>query len=77
MTRIYSISETAPSRVNSAFMVTYFVGGSAGALLATQAWKYAGWSGVCGLCCAFALTALTAHLVAHRRPTAQLSASAA
>jgi predicted MFS family arabinose efflux permease len=77
MTRIYAISETAPSRVNSAFMVTYFVGGSAGALLATQAWKYGGWSGVCALACAFALTALTAHLVAHRRPVAQLSASAA
>lgn len=77
MTRIYAISESAPSRVNSAFMVTYFVGGSAGALLATQAWKFGGWRGVCGLSCAFALTALAAHRVAHHRPAARLSANAA
>jgi predicted MFS family arabinose efflux permease len=67
MTRIYSISETAPSRVNSAFMVSYFVGGSAGSLLATQAWRYGGWAGVCALACGFAATALVAHLLAHRQ----------
>jgi predicted MFS family arabinose efflux permease len=67
MTRIYAISESAPSRVNSAFMVTYFVGGSVGALLATQAWKYGRWPGVCGLCCALAAAALVAHVLAHRR----------
>jgi predicted MFS family arabinose efflux permease len=71
MTRIYSISETAPSRVNSAFMVTYFIGGSAGSLLSTQAWKFGRWPAVCALACAFALTALVAHLLAHRQPSPQ------
>ena len=66
MTRIYSVSETAPSRVNSAFMVSYFLGGSAGSLLATQAWKFGGWPAVCALACAFAGTALVAHLLAQR-----------
>jgi predicted MFS family arabinose efflux permease len=75
MTRIYAISETAPSRVNSAFMVTYFVGGSAGALLATQAWKYGGWGGVCALGCAFAATALVAHVLAHRERVSEPQAA--
>jgi predicted MFS family arabinose efflux permease len=66
MTRIYAVSESAPSRVNSAFMVSYFLGGSAGSLLATQAWKYSGWGGVCALGCAFAGIALVAHVLAHR-----------
>jgi predicted MFS family arabinose efflux permease len=76
MTRIYSVSETAPSRVNSAFMVTYFLGGSAGSLLATQAWKHGGWSGVCALACAFAGTALVAHLLAGRQPASAVRATA-
>ena len=45
--RIYSLPTGAPSRVNTAYMVTYFVGGSLGSAIGTYAWSIAGWNGVC------------------------------
>jgi predicted MFS family arabinose efflux permease len=69
MTRVYTISADAHSRVNSAFMVSYFTGGAAGSFLATQAWHSAGWTGVCALGTALAATALITHVLA-RTPEA-------
>jgi predicted MFS family arabinose efflux permease len=64
MTRNYAVAASTPSRVNSAYMVAYFVGGSLGSLGATQAWRWAGWSGVCALACGLSAVALFAHLFA-------------
>jgi predicted MFS family arabinose efflux permease len=62
MTRIYTVSSRAHSRVNSAFMVAYFAGGAAGSLLATQAWHAAGWGGVCALGTLASVAALATHV---------------
>jgi predicted MFS family arabinose efflux permease len=78
MTRIYRVSATAHSRVNSAYMVTYFAGGAAGSVAGAYAWSMAGWAGVCGVGAAFAGTALVAHLLTRpSEPTAATAASLA
>jgi predicted MFS family arabinose efflux permease len=46
-TRIYSLRPEARSRLNTVYMVSYFLGGSLGSLLGTYGWSIAGWNGVC------------------------------
>jgi predicted MFS family arabinose efflux permease len=65
--RIYRLSEDSHSRVNSAFMVAYFVGGAAGSMLGTYAWSLARWNGVCIVGLILPAIALIAHLSATRK----------
>jgi predicted MFS family arabinose efflux permease len=64
LTRIYRLSETAHSRINSAFMVVYFLGGAGGSILGASAWSVGRWPGVCALGVALSAVALAAHLMA-------------
>ena len=48
-TRIYSLIPEARNRINTVFMVTYFVGGALGTFLAGFAWRLWQWTGVCAL----------------------------
>jgi predicted MFS family arabinose efflux permease len=43
--RIFALAPSARSRTNSFFMTCYFLGGSAGSVIAGHAWAYAGWTG--------------------------------
>ncbi|MDR5756623.1 MFS transporter [Caballeronia sp. LZ035] len=45
--RIYALRPEARSRVNTVYMVAYFIGGSLGSALASLAWHALGWTGVC------------------------------
>jgi predicted MFS family arabinose efflux permease len=56
--RIYSLDPALHSRINSVYMVTYFLGGSIGSLLGSQAWVIAGWPGVCATGMLFSIAAL-------------------
>jgi len=47
-TRIYGLVPEARSRLNTFYMVCYFIGGSAGSFLGAYSWRLAGWYGVCG-----------------------------
>jgi predicted MFS family arabinose efflux permease len=47
-TRIYGLDPGARGRLNMVYMVCYFVGGALGSSLGAEAWKIAGWGGVCG-----------------------------
>jgi predicted MFS family arabinose efflux permease len=58
-TRIYGLDPEARSRLNTFYMVSYFLGGAAGSLLGAYSWRLAGWPGVCG----FALLEITLGLV--------------
>lgn len=60
MTRVYSLPAENHSRLNTVYMVSYFIGGTGGALLGTSAWTKFGWTGTCasGVACALAGTAL-------------------
>jgi predicted MFS family arabinose efflux permease len=56
--RIYSLDTALHSRINSVYMVTYFLGGSIGSLIGSQAWTHAGWPGVCATGILFSIAAL-------------------
>ncbi|MBM7589020.1 MFS transporter [Brevibacillus fulvus] len=45
--RIYSLVPEARNRLNTVFMVTYFVGGAIGSSLGSYAWSKWQWAGVC------------------------------
>ncbi len=45
--RIYAIRPEARSRMNTAYMVTYFVGGAVGSSVGAWSWGRGGWGGVC------------------------------
>ncbi len=45
--RIYALKPEARSRVNTVYIVAYFVGGAAGSAIASAAWHTMGWTGVC------------------------------
>jgi predicted MFS family arabinose efflux permease len=52
-TRIYRLIPEARNRINTVFMVTYFVGGALGTFLAGFAWSLWHWNGVCALGASF------------------------
>jgi predicted MFS family arabinose efflux permease len=56
--RIYSLDRSLHSRINSVYMVIYFLGGALGSLIGAQAWTLAGWPGVCCTGIALSLVAL-------------------
>jgi MFS family permease len=65
-TRIFGLDPTARGRINTIYMVTYFLGGSLGSLLSTLAWERAHWTGVCLLGFGFVALALVRHATGAR-----------
>lgn len=63
----FAIKTPATSRLNTVYMVIYFIGGSFGSWLAAQAWGIAGWAGVCAVGVTFALLGLLSHLLLAKR----------
>ncbi|MBF9067166.1 MFS transporter [Streptacidiphilus fuscans] len=67
--QIYTLlPASAHSRVTTAYMTSYFVGGACGSALSAAVWARAGWSGVCLLGAAFAALPLIPQVVAALRP---------
>lgn len=48
-TRVYGLRPDARNRLNSVYMVAYFIGGGVGSSLGAAAWTAAGWRGVCAV----------------------------
>jgi predicted MFS family arabinose efflux permease len=46
--RIYALKPEARSRINTVFMVIYFLGGAVGSACGAIAWRHFGWYGVSG-----------------------------
>ena len=76
-TRIYALPAEIHSRINTAYMGTYFIGGAAGSLAGTWCWSLAGWAGVCVLGMALAGAALLLHGLHAREARAGRSAEQA
>ena len=55
---VFALRPEARSRLTTLFMGAMFLGGALGAALATVSWNLAGWPGVSGLGCAFAVIAV-------------------
>jgi predicted MFS family arabinose efflux permease len=47
-TRIFSLSRSARSRINTIYMIVFFLGGALGSAVSAAAWSRWQWSGVCG-----------------------------
>lgn len=62
-TNYFLIKTNAVNRLNTVYMVCYFIGGSLGTWLASIAWNYAQWDGVCVVGASFGLLALLAHVL--------------
>ncbi|MCW3110168.1 MAG: transporter, partial [Segetibacter sp.] len=59
---IFSIRPEARNRLNTVYMVTYFIGGALGTFLATQAWHIYHWKGVVAMGLILSTVALLVHL---------------
>jgi predicted MFS family arabinose efflux permease len=64
---IYALNPEARNRINTIYMVTYFIGGSIGTWLAGQAWSYYQWGGVCTLGISLSLIAIIVHLLSRKK----------
>jgi predicted MFS family arabinose efflux permease len=65
--RIYDLQPQARSRLNTVYMVSYFVGGSLGSLLGASGWSVAGWNGVCFVGVLMLASALTIFVIGSLR----------
>jgi predicted MFS family arabinose efflux permease len=66
-TRIYALIPEARSRLNTVYMVSYFLGGAVGSALGAYGWTRAGWAGVCVAGAAQCVAALAVRLGFSRR----------
>jgi len=66
-TDFFLIKSNAVNRLNTVYMVSYFIGGSLGTWLASVAWHYYQWGGVCFVGTAMGVLALTAHFLFSRK----------
>jgi hypothetical protein len=46
--RIFALSHAARSRINTVYMIIFFLGGALGSAVSAAAWGRWQWSGVCG-----------------------------
>jgi predicted MFS family arabinose efflux permease len=65
---IFALKPEARNRINTIYMVTYFLGGSAGTFFATQLWKNYQWNGVCSIGITISVITLVIHFVNHPKP---------
>jgi predicted MFS family arabinose efflux permease len=69
-TRIYGLRPEARSRLNTVYMVAFFLGGSLGSAAGSAAWPRYGWPGACAVGGGFVLAALGVFVATRReRPT--------
>lgn len=66
-TIIFAIHPEARNRLNTVYMVIYFIGGSLGTLLGSYAWDHWQWKGVTGLGLLCTVTALALHFLTAKR----------
>jgi predicted MFS family arabinose efflux permease len=59
--RIYALIPEARSRINTVYMVIYFLGGAVGSACGAIAWRHFGWYGVSGFGLLTALVAAYSH----------------
>ena len=59
----FALPIKATNRLNTVYMVCYFIGGSLGTYLGAVGWQQAGWTGVCIVGATFSLLAFMAHIL--------------
>ena len=64
---IFALNPEARNRINTIYMVSYFIGGAAGTFLVSALWGSYHWIGVCISGIILSLIAIVVHLLNHRR----------
>lgn len=62
-TRVHSLSPEVRNRLNTIFMVAYFIGGAMGSFVGTYSWNLYGWPGVCISGLIFLFIAVINHII--------------
>ncbi len=62
---IFALHAGARNRINTIYMVSYFIGGSVGTFIATQLWKNYQWNGVCITGAIISIVTLVIHFANH------------
>jgi len=60
---IFALNPNARNRINTVYMVTYFVGGALGTFLASRMWSTYHWAGVCTIGITLSVIVLVIHLL--------------
>lgn len=66
-TLVFSLRPEARNRLNTVYMVSYFIGGATGTFLASQAWNIYKWNGVVAIGLILSVLALIVHLVSKQK----------
>ena len=66
-TRVFGLGSQVRSRLNTSYMVMYFLGGAAGSALSGWAWWRWGWNGVCVLALLFIAAVGVRHVTGYSR----------
>ena len=66
--RVYALPTHAHNRLNTIYMVGYFIGGAAGSALAVIAWDAFRWPGVCAVALGSLLTAYAVYFARRNQP---------
>ncbi len=72
---IFALRPEARNRINTVYMVSYFIGGSIGTLFATQLWKSYQWNGVCNTGMIISVITLIIHFSNRPKPKKQTVAA--
>jgi predicted MFS family arabinose efflux permease len=64
---IFALNPAARNRINTVYMVSYFIGGSTGTFLATLAWDKYQWPGVCVIGLTLSGIVLIVHLLSRQK----------
>jgi len=64
---IFALNAEARNRINTIYMVSYFIGGAAGTFLVSALWGSYHWAGVCISGIILSSIAIVVHLLNHRR----------
>lgn len=73
---IFALIPEARNRINTIYMVTYFLGGAIGTFFATQLWNRFQWNGVCAIGAILSIITLVIHFLNPSRPESKASAAA-
>ena len=68
---IFGLDAEARNRINTIYMVSYFLGGAAGTLCATLLWKNYQWNGVCAIGIILSLITIIIHFVNYPKANVQ------
>ena len=66
-TIVFSSRPEAANRLNTVYMVSYFIGGSLGTLVGGQSWQHYGWNGVVVAGTVFVVVCLCIHIILSRK----------